>query len=138
MDPVTKALAFTVVAKAERGEKRFVYGYAMVSATKEGQTIVDLQGDSISPEALEDASAEFVKFWRQGGEDHDGTAPNQLIASLVTTPELQKALGIPEGTLPVGWIVGFEVTPESFEKVKDGTRLWFSIEGEAVGSGAAA
>lgn len=129
---MTRAVAFTVVAKAQRAEKRYVYGYAMVSATKEGQTIVDLQGDSIEPEALEEASAEFVKFYRQGGEDHEGVAPNQLIASLVMTADLQKALGLPDGTLPVGWIVGFEVTPESYERVKSGSRLWFSIEGEAT------
>ena len=44
-----------------------------------------------------------------------------------------KAMGIPEGILPVGWWIGFKVTdPEVWEKVKDGTYSMFSIEGEAV------
>ena len=42
------------------------------------------------------------------------------------------AMGIPEGTLPVGWWIGFQVTDaDVWEKVKDGTYSMFSIEGEA-------
>ncbi len=41
-------------------------------------------------------------------------------------------MGIPEGTLPVGWWIGFQVTDaDVWEKVKDGTYSMFSIEGEA-------
>lgn len=42
------------------------------------------------------------------------------------------AMGIPEGTLPVGWWIGFQVTDaDVWEKVKDGTYSMFSIEGKA-------
>ena len=41
-------------------------------------------------------------------------------------------MGIPPGTLPVGWWIGFQVTdPEVWAKVKDGTYSMFSIEGTA-------
>ena len=43
-----------------------------------------------------------------------------------------EAMGIPVGTIPVGWWIGFLVTDEEvWEKVKDGTYTMFSIEGEA-------
>ena len=42
------------------------------------------------------------------------------------------AIGIPQGTLPVGWWIGFKVTDDDvWEKVKDGTYSMFSIEGTA-------
>ena len=46
--------------------------------------------------------------------------------------EKMEAMGIPEGTLPTGWWIGFQVTDaDVWEKVKDGTYSMFSIEGEA-------
>ena len=56
----------------------------------------------------------------------------KLIESVVFTEEKMKLLGIPAGTLPVGWWIGFQVQDEDvWEKVKDGTYSMFSIEGEA-------
>lgn len=63
---------------------------------------------------------------------HAGAAQSELIASIVLTSEVQKALGIPDATVPQAWFVGFEVPPETFAKVKEGSRLMFSIEGEAA------
>lgn len=85
----------------------------------------------IDPAELESAAAEFVKSERRGGEMHSGPAPSELIASVVLTDEIQKALGIPAGVVPQAWFVGFEVPPETFAKVKQGSRLMFSIEGSA-------
>ena len=43
-----------------------------------------------------------------------------------------QAMGIPAGTLPVGWWIGFKITDKDvWEKVKNGTYQMFSIEGEA-------
>lgn len=126
---VKKALEFAVVSKNE--DQRVVYGWFSVVETADGKPIVDLQGDFISPEDLEAASWQFVKEWRQGGEMHVGRAPNDLVASLVFTPEMKKALGIPDGCIPSGWFGGFRVPDATFAKVKGGSRLMFSIEGEA-------
>ena len=43
-----------------------------------------------------------------------------------------EALGIPEGTVPEGWFVGFYIPdPAVYKKVKDGDYNMFSIEGSA-------
>lgn len=122
-----KVIQFDVLSK--NAEQRIVYGYANVIETIEGKPIVDLQRDVIFADDLEKAAANFLKEYRQGGEMHRGQAPNELIASVVLTRDVQKALGIPEKVLPVGWFVGFEVPSETFDKVKEGSRLMFSIEG---------
>lgn len=58
--------------------------------------------------------------------------PAVLVESVVFTEEKMQAMGIPAGTLPIGWWIGFKVTDEDvWEKVKDGTYPMFSIEGEA-------
>ena len=63
---------------------------------------------------------------------HERGGAAVLIESVVFTEEKMKAIGIPVGTLPVGWWIGFKVTdPDVWEKVKDGTYPMFSIEGEA-------
>ena len=55
-----------------------------------------------------------------------------LIESVVFTDEKIRAMGIPAGTLPIGWWIGFKVLDKDvWEKVKDGTYPMFSIEGEA-------
>ena len=63
---------------------------------------------------------------------HERGGVAYLIESVVFTEEKMAAMGIPEGTLPVGWWIGFQVTDEDvWEKVKDGTYSMFSIEGKA-------
>lgn len=43
-----------------------------------------------------------------------------------------QVMGIPEGTLPAGWWIGFKVTDEEvWQKVKNDTYPMFSIKGEA-------
>ena len=63
---------------------------------------------------------------------HERGGAAVLIESVVFTEEKMKAMGIPSGTLPIGWWIGFKVLDEDvWEKVKDGTYSMFSIEGEA-------
>lgn len=114
-------------------DKMQAFGWANVSLTENGEQIEDWQSDMIDPEDLETAAYQFVELYREGGEMHERGGVAVLIESMVFTEEKMKALGIPEGTLPVGWWIGFRVTdPEVWEKVKDGTYPMFSIEGEAI------
>ena len=54
----------------------------------------------------------------------------RLVESCVFTPDKLTAMGIPEGTIPLGWWVGFYVDDdEAWEKIKNGTYTMFSIEG---------
>ncbi|MEK7381804.1 MAG: cation-transporting P-type ATPase, partial [Elusimicrobiota bacterium] len=55
-----------------------------------------------------------------------------VVASLVTTPEVTKALGIPEGVVPVGWVIGVKIHDTgTWEMVKRGELRMFSIQGTA-------
>ena len=122
-------LQFEVLRKD--ADQRRVYGWFSVAKDKDGKTLVDRQGDVIEIADLEDAASDFIKEYRQGGLDHTGGAPNRLIASLVFTPEVQAALGIPPGVLPQGWFGAFEINENIFAKLAKGELLMFSIEGEA-------
>lgn len=113
-------------------EKMLAFGWASVSMRIDGELIEDWQKDIVEPEELENAAYEFVLLYREGGEMHERGGAAVLIESVVFTEEKMQAIGIPAGTLPVGWWIGFKVTDKDvWEKVKDGTYQMFSIEGEA-------
>ena len=113
-------------------EKMLAFGWANVSMRVDGELIEDWQKDIVEPEELEKAAYEFVLLYREGGEMHERGGAAVLIESVVFTEEKTQAMGIPPGTLPVGWWIGFKVLDEDvWEKVKDGTYKMFSIEGEA-------
>lgn len=119
------------IAKSD-DDKRLAFGWANVSIRTDGEVIEDWQEDIIEPEELEKAAYQFVELYREGGEMHERGGVAVLVESVVFTQEKQKAIGIPEGTLPVGWWIGFKVLDDDvWEKVKDGTYPMFSIEGEA-------
>lgn len=114
--------------------QRNVFGWASVVAKADGSPVVDLQDDVIEPEELEKAAYDFILKWRDSGDMHDGgPTTGRVIESMVFTLEKQQALGIPAGTMPVGWWLGVHVDdPATFEKVRSGERAAFSIEGQAV------
>jgi hypothetical protein len=113
-------------------EKMLAFGWASVSMRVDGELIEDWQKDIVEPEELERAAYEFVELYREGGEMHERGGVAVLIESVVFTEEKMRIMDIPEGTLPIGWWIGFRVTDEDvWEKVKDGTYQMFSIEGEA-------
>ncbi len=113
-------------------EKMLAFGWASVSMRVDGEVIEDWQKDIVEPEELERAAYEYVLLYREGGEMHERGGAAVLIESVVFTEEKMQAMGIPAGTLPVGWWIGFKVLDEEvWEKVKDGTYPMFSIEGEA-------
>lgn len=113
-------------------DRRLAFGWASVAVRVDGKVIEDLQSDIIEPEELENAAYDYVLLYREGGEMHERGGAAILIESVVFTEEKMAAMGIPAGTLPVGWWIGFKVLDESvWEKVKDGTYQMFSIEGEA-------
>lgn len=110
--------------------KNLVYGWASIALDADGQPVVDGEGDVIRVADLERAAHEFVKHYREANERHSGPKVGDLVQSVVTTPDVQAALGLPEGT-PVGWFVAFELEPDVFAKVASGEYESFSIEGTA-------
>ena len=115
-------------------DKRLVFGWASISFTADGVQLEDLQHDIINPEDLEEAVYEYVLNFRDTGEEHRPhlRKKGKLVESCVFTAEKQRAMGLPEGILPVGWWIGFKIEDdEAWEKVKNGTYRMFSIEGRA-------
>lgn len=114
-------------------DKKLAFGWANVAITTDGEQITDLQEDIVDPDVLEEAAYQFVELYREGGEMHERGGCAVLIESVVFTKEKMAAMGIPQGTVPEGWWIGFKVTdPDVWEKVKSGEYSMFSIEGEAV------
>ena len=120
----------TITKKDE--EKQYAFGWAKIAVTVDGEQLVDRQEDLTASEDLEETAYKFVEFYREAGEMHERGGAGILIESIVFTSEKMRAMGIPEGTLPEGWWIGFHVTDaDVWEKVKDGTYSMFSIEGRA-------
>lgn len=121
------------IAKTNEDKKQ-VFGWANVAVTKDGTPIQDLQNDMVEPEELEKAAYEHVLSFRSTGERHD---PNlrqkgRLIESVVFTKEKLGAMNIPDGMLPYGWWVGYQIDDATtWEKIKKGEYNMFSIEGTA-------
>lgn len=115
-------------------EKRQIFGWASVAVTEDGEQVEDWQGDMIDPEDLEQAAYEYMLLFGNGGEMHDNPTHivSKVIESIVFTEDKLKAMGIPEGTLPLGWWIGFQIQDDDvWEKIKNGTYSMFSIEGTA-------
>ena len=126
------AKSFTIY-KAD-DDQHLVFGWASVAITVDGEELEDMQHDMIDPEDLEEAAYEYVLNFRDTGEEHlpGYRKKGRLVESCVFTPEKQKAMGIPAGTLPVAWWIGFKIDDEdTWRRVKDGTYRMFSIEGKA-------
>jgi cation transport regulator ChaB len=116
------------ICKTDAGQN-LVFGWASV-IEKDGQPVVDLQGDVIRPAELEKSAYAFVHDVRVAGEMHKRIGVGSLVESVVLTKEKQAAMGIPEdANIPVGWWIGMKVDPEVFAKVKSGEYNAFSIGG---------
>lgn len=110
-------------------DKRQVFGWASV-IEKDGQPVIDSQGDIIPLDELEPAAYDFVVSSREGDDMHVGTAKSHLIESMVFTPEKQEALGINLGK--VAWWTGWQIDDDALWAAhKRGDRPELSIGGTA-------
>jgi len=114
--------------------KRQAFGWASVVEI-DGAPIVDLQGDFITPDDIEDAAYAFVQKSRIGGTQHardEWDRPIQagtLIESMVFTPEKIAKMGLP-AEFPVGWWTGFQYEPgETWDDIAKGAKTGFSVHG---------
>ena len=122
------------ITKAD-DDKRLVFGWALVAKRSDGEQIIDHQGDIVEMEDLEESAYEYVLNFRDSGEEHIGTLRKKarMVESVVFTEEKLQAMGIPLGTVPYGWWIGFYVDDDNaWELIKNGTYQMFSIEGKAI------
>lgn len=126
MEPVAEG----VLAKVDE-DKRLVFGWANIIKDEEGHLLVDRQDDFIdSEDELEKAAYQYVLNSRDGGEMHVRKGVSTMVESVVLTKEKQAALGIPEGTVPTGWWIGFRVNDDRvWDQVKKGDYVGFSVHG---------
>lgn len=124
---------FSVPVKVVKSDepKNLVFGWASVAFTPDGKQIVDKQGHAIDIEDLESTAYDFTVNSYGSGDMHSGEGFGELVESMVLTKEKAELMGIPPGTTPEGWWVGFRVPPEYHEQVRSGERTMFSIEGTA-------
>jgi hypothetical protein len=126
------------IAKVD-ADKRQVFGWASVSAVN-GQPVVDLQGDVVPIEEMEESAYRYVIESRKGGDMHRRVAKADqplhvadMIESFVVTPEKLEKMGLPGNALPHGWWVGYKVNnDEQWNLVKSGARTGFSIHGKGT------
>lgn len=130
MDKAEWGAFFEVTKTVE--DQNLVFGWANI-VEKDGTVVTDKQGDQIDIADLERAVYDYALFKREAGEMHERTTGvGQMVESLVMTVEKQKALGIPEGSTPLGWFVGFKLADDVFKSVKSGKYSMFSIGGLAM------
>jgi hypothetical protein len=112
-------------------DKRLVFGWANIIKDEQGQLLLDRQDDFIdSEDELEKAAYQYVLNSRDGGEMHIRKGVSTMVESVVLTKEKQAALGIPEGTVPTGWWIGFKVFDDRvWGQVKKGDYVGFSVHG---------
>lgn len=114
-------------------EQMLVFGWLSVAKDELGNDIIDKQGDIVPVEELEKAAYDFNLFARKAGDMHKNTnGVGRLVESVVFTEEKQKALGIPQGILKIGWFVGFKIDDvDVWKRIKSGELSAFSIGGKA-------
>lgn len=132
-DRVMENFGMTPGKPGEDMAAQLVFGWANVSVQEDGTTPMDWQGDIIETPVLESAAYNFVLEHGLANQEHEyGTECGWLVESMMFTKDKMAAMGIPEGTLPEGWFVGFYIPdPVVYQKVVDGEYNMFSIEGRA-------
>jgi hypothetical protein len=112
-------------------EKQLVFGWASVIKDTNDKILLDRQEDFIeSEDELEKAAYDYVLKSRDGGEMHIRKGVSTMVESVVLSKEKQLALGIPAGTVPIGWWIGFKVNDDRvWNEVKKGGYVGFSVHG---------
>jgi len=112
-------------------DKHLVFGWASIIKDVDGKILLDRQNDYIdSEEELEKAAYDYVLKSRDGGEMHIRRGVSKMVESVVLTEEKQRMLGIPTGSTPTGWWIGFKVNDDRvWEQVKKGEYAGFSVHG---------
>jgi hypothetical protein len=132
LPPVSSAAVLRAeIAKADDSQQR-LFGWVSIAVRKDGQSLVDLQGDVIDIEDLAEAWYDYVAESGSLTMMHAGPERGHLIEAMVFTPEKVAALGLAEGAVPLGaWAGYFVPDAHDYAVIKARGYFMFSIEGEA-------
>lgn len=117
------------IAKVD-ADQGIVYAWAYRTRDEEGREPKDQSGKVVrSTEELEKAARGFMRDSRRGDIMHVKDAPAHLIASIVVTDDIAKALGITSKER--GWFTGwqFDTSTPEWKAVKDRRLGELSIKG---------
>jgi hypothetical protein len=114
--------------------KRLVFGWAYVTHDKDGNLNIDKSGDFADDiEEIEKSAYDYVLRSRKGDADHTSVATSDLVESIVFTPEKIEKMGLPAGSIPHGWWIGFKVQDdETWARVERKELTSFSIHGKGT------
>ena len=105
------------------------------SLLQKSEPKVDLEGDTIEMDVLEEGAYAFVLESRIAGTRHKEIGVGELVESVVLSKEKLTAMGIPDeyhDNIPKGWWVGFHVNDEVMDAVESGEYEMFSLGGGAL------
>jgi hypothetical protein len=112
---------------------QMVYGWASVAFTKNGEQLIDLQGDVLDIDELETAFIEYAKDSRALNFMHNGPQRGTLVELFIATPEKLNKLGLAADALPLGAFVSYHIpNAADYAQAKQDGLLAFSIEGTAI------
>lgn len=118
--------------KKAQPERQMIFGWASV-VKKNGEYIVDKQGDIIPIAELENAVLDYMLHSRDHGVMHEAQGTGRLVMSFLTTPEFMDAFGLTQKDDQVGWIAGYKIEdPALWEAHKAGVLPEFSIGGSSM------
>lgn len=115
---------------------RCLFGWAYMAKDKDGKQIYDHSGEFLKEENFEDLEMATYLFniaYRQADIRHNCVAKGLLIESVVMTKEKQKAMGIPDGVVPLGvWQGYFFPKEEDWNEIMKMKAPMFSLYGSAI------
>lgn len=121
------------IAKTDKAQQ-IVFGWAYVTHDAQGRVNVDKSGDFIDAvEEIEKSAYDYVLSSRKGDADHTNVQSGRLVESIVFTPDKIEKMGLPAGSIPLGWWLGYKVDdPEVWKRVEKGELRAFSIHGKGT------
>ena len=115
-------------------KQQIVFGWAYVTHDPQGNLNIDKSGDFVDAiEEIEKSAYDYVLTSRKGDADHTNVQSGRLVESIVFTPDKIEKMGLPPGSVPLGWWLGYKVDdPKVWERVEKGELRAFSIHGKGT------